>query len=32
MPVMSVNSIGFLLKPDGSFNAYPAPDVPPPSR
>ena len=31
-PVMPVTSVGFMLKPDGFFNANPALDVPPPSR
>jgi primary-amine oxidase len=30
-PVMPSTSIGFLLRPDGFFNANPALDVPPPS-
>jgi primary-amine oxidase len=29
-PVMPVTSVGFMLKPDGFFNANPALDVPPP--
>jgi primary-amine oxidase len=31
-PVMPVTSVGFMLKPDGFFNANPALDVPPPSN
>ena len=31
-PVMPVTSVGFMLKPDGFFNANPALDVPPPSK
>jgi primary-amine oxidase len=31
-PVMPVTSVGFMLKPDGFFNANPALDVPPPSQ
>jgi len=31
-PVMPVTSIGFLLRPDGFFDANPALDLPPPSR
>jgi primary-amine oxidase len=31
-PVMPVASVGFMLKPDGFFNANPALDVPPPSH
>jgi primary-amine oxidase len=31
-PVMPVGSVGFMLRPDGFFNANPALDVPPPSR
>jgi primary-amine oxidase len=29
-PVMPVSSVGFLLRPDGFFNANPALDLPPP--
>ena len=31
-PVMPVTSVGFMLKPDGFFNANPALDVPPPPK
>jgi primary-amine oxidase len=31
-PVMPVTSVGFLLRPDGFFDANPALDLPPPSR
>ena len=30
-PVMPVSSVGFMLRPDGFFDANPAIDLPPPS-